>query len=203
MSDSLVLNRVWYPIHITGWERAISLLYLGHAVAVDPEDGRTYNFEDWASLSKMKLEIERLPEKKFVRSMRITVMIPEVITLLLFDKLPPTEVKMSRKTIFERDNFTCAYCGKKFPPKKLTWDHIVPLARGGKREWLNIVTACQNCNIRKGGCTPEEAKMKILYKPTVPKWKNHLGWRLGMEVKVKESWQQFLDRVYWNAELEP
>jgi len=51
-ADVLVLNRNFYAVHITHWQRAISLLYLDHARVVDQEY-RTYNFEDWRELSQM------------------------------------------------------------------------------------------------------------------------------------------------------
>jgi len=43
----------------------------------------------------------------------------------------------------------CHYCGMKFPPKELTMDHLVPLARGGKSTRGNLVPCCKECNNRK------------------------------------------------------
>ena len=43
----------------------------------------------------------------------------------------------------------CHYCGKTFPPKELTMDHLVPLARGGRSNKGNLVTACKDCNNAK------------------------------------------------------
>ena len=42
----------------------------------------------------------------------------------------------------------CAYCKGK--PRRLTVDHVVPLARGGRNDKLNVVPACASCNRRKG-----------------------------------------------------
>ena len=50
----------------------------------------------------------------------------------------------------------CHYCGKKFPPDKLTMDHIVPVARGGRSNKGNVVPACAACNKSKGVLTPAE-----------------------------------------------
>lgn len=44
----------------------------------------------------------------------------------------------------------CYYCGEKFTKDKLTMDHIVPIARGGKSTKSNIVASCKNCNKNKG-----------------------------------------------------
>ena len=47
----------------------------------------------------------------------------------------------------------------------LTIEHIIPVSRGGKHAWMNVVTACRGCNHRKGNRTPEEARMPLLYVP--------------------------------------
>jgi len=43
----------------------------------------------------------------------------------------------------------CHYCGKLYPPRELTMDHIVPLVRGGKTTKGNVVPACKECNNKK------------------------------------------------------
>jgi len=48
----------------------------------------------------------------------------------------------------------CHYCGRKFPKEKLTMDHIVPVARGGKSSKGNVVVCCFECNQNKGLGTP-------------------------------------------------
>jgi len=50
----------------------------------------------------------------------------------------------------------CYYCGRKFLPKELTMDHIVPLIRGGKSTKGNIVAACKECNNKKKHMLPLE-----------------------------------------------
>lgn len=55
--------------------------------------------------------------------------------------------------IFERDNFTCVYCGSQ---DWLQCDHVMPLSRGGSSEPENLATACRPCNGSKGARTPEE-----------------------------------------------
>ena len=51
---------------------------------------------------------------------------------------------------------SCYYCGGKFPPTRLTMDHIVPLARGGKTTRGNVVAACKECNNKKKYLLPME-----------------------------------------------
>lgn len=70
--------------------------------------------------------------------------------------------------LFRRDQEICAYCGQQFDRRWLTRDHILPRARGGKDVWMNVVTACQGCNVRKACRTPDEAHMPLLYVPYEP-----------------------------------
>jgi hypothetical protein len=74
----------------------------------------------------------------------------------------------TRRAVFIRDDFTCAYCGKFVKDSKATVDHLIPKSRGGKWCWENLVTACSECNQRKGNRTPEEAGMELLFKPKRP-----------------------------------
>ena len=53
-----------------------------------------------------------------------------------------------RRATFERDDFTCRYCGARGVP--LECDHVLPVAKGGKTEMTNLVTACFRCNRSKG-----------------------------------------------------
>ena len=54
----------------------------------------------------------------------------------------------------------CHYCEKKFSPKNLTMDHIVPLARGGRSTKGNLAPACTDCNQKKKLHTPVDALFK-------------------------------------------
>lgn len=50
----------------------------------------------------------------------------------------------------------CHYCDKAVPPKELTLDHLVPVARGGRSTKGNCVPACKDCNNRKKDLLPME-----------------------------------------------
>jgi 5-methylcytosine-specific restriction endonuclease McrA len=50
----------------------------------------------------------------------------------------------------------CHYCGKSVPPKELTLDHVVPVARGGRTTKGNCVPACKDCNNQKKNLLPLE-----------------------------------------------
>lgn len=79
-------------------------------------------------------------------------------------------VRLSRQNIFLRDDHMCQYCLKKLPEKRLTIDHVIPLSKGGRHEWTNVVTACSHCNNRKGDKTPERANLKLNKSPIKPSW---------------------------------
>jgi 5-methylcytosine-specific restriction endonuclease McrA len=44
----------------------------------------------------------------------------------------------------------------------------VPKSRGGENTWMNCVTACKECNSKKGHKTLKEAGLELLYVPYVP-----------------------------------
>jgi 5-methylcytosine-specific restriction endonuclease McrA len=64
------------------------------------------------------------------------------------------EWQRMRLAVFQRDNFTCQYCGA--TDKALDCDHVVPLSRGGITHEHNLVTACFPCNRSKGDKLIEE-----------------------------------------------
>lgn len=84
--------------------------------------------------------------------------------LNLFDIVPG----VTKAKLLRRDRHTCAYCGEVFAERDLQAEHIVPDSRGGPYAWMNLVTACADCNARKADRTPEEAGMPLVYLPYVP-----------------------------------
>lgn len=72
------------------------------------------------------------------------------------DRPPINEWAHIRLRIFERDDYTCRYCGER--GGKLECDHVVPVAKGGSHEDDNLVTACFGCNRSKRDKTVEEWK---------------------------------------------
>lgn len=81
---------------------------------------------------------------------------------------------LTNVALFARDRHICMYCGNHFSRGELTRDHVLPLSRGGKDIWVNVVTACLHCNIKKGGRTPQQAGMPLLAVPYRPSWVEHL-----------------------------
>lgn len=56
----------------------------------------------------------------------------------------------------KRSTGICHYCQHPFPPKELTMDHVIPLARGGRSEKYNLVPCCKDCNTKKRQMLPSE-----------------------------------------------
>lgn len=81
---------------------------------------------------------------------------------------------LSNATLFARDRYLCMYCGNHFQRQALTRDHVLPVSRGGRDEWENVVAACTHCNTRKGSRTPQQAHMPLLAVPFRPSWVEHL-----------------------------
>jgi 5-methylcytosine-specific restriction endonuclease McrA len=81
---------------------------------------------------------------------------------------------LTNAALFARDRMLCLYCGEHFSRGELTRDHVVPLSRGGRDSWENVVTACLSCNVRKGCHTPQQAGMPLLAVPYRPSWVEHL-----------------------------
>jgi len=76
--------------------------------------------------------------------------------------------------LFNRDRYICMYCGMHHQKAALTRDHVIPISRGGRDNWVNVVTACLPCNVRKGCRTPQQAHMPLLAVPYRPSWVEHL-----------------------------
>ena len=196
-SDVLVLNRSFYAVQITSWQRALNLLYIGHAAVVD-EEFKTYSFDDWRQLSSLTC----VHPAGSINTPNFRIALPEVIALKLYDRLPAMEVRFTRRNIYEHYGYRCCYCGKKFLSSELNLEHVLPRCRGGKTSWDNIVTSCIPCNLKKGDKLPSEAGMKMLITPSKPKWRGALSLILQSPVKMRSSWQKFIDTAYWNEELE-
>jgi 5-methylcytosine-specific restriction endonuclease McrA len=81
---------------------------------------------------------------------------------------------LTNHALFSRDRHVCLYCGQHYTRSELTRDHVVPISRGGRDTWENVVSACLACNVRKGSRTPQQAGMPLLAVPYRPSWVEHL-----------------------------
>jgi 5-methylcytosine-specific restriction endonuclease McrA len=134
-----------------------------------------------------------------VRSPSFSMRLPSVIALR--DFIPSARMPaFTRFNVFLRDGFTCQYCEAKRPAPELTFDHVIPRARGGRTSWENVVTACGSCNLRKGSKLPRECHMIPRQEPRRPtSWELQDRGRGFPPNYLHESWRDFL---YWDSELE-
>jgi 5-methylcytosine-specific restriction endonuclease McrA len=205
-ANVLVLNRFYQAIRVVNVRRAFSMLFREMAEVIHIETDHTtgqskwqnLDFTEWTELSELKKTFE--PDAyDWIHTVRIQIAVPRIIRLLGYDKLPRQDVKFNRRNIYARDSSRCQYCGKKFPTTELSLDHVVPRSQGGKATWENIVCCCIKCNVKKGGRTPEQARMHLITKPIKPKRSPVINIRLADE--RYKSWKQFLDNAYWTVEL--
>ena len=190
----LILNRSYLPIHVTSVRRAFILLYQGMAKAVN-DQYQTFDFASWSDLSVSTRD-------ETIGLVNRVIRVPRVILLISYDRVPKRHVRFSRYNIYARDNCTCQYCSRRLPRQELNLDHVVPRSHGGTSIWENVVCSCHECNRRKGGRTPQQARMLLARKPLKPKWTPFMQETFSLS-RYKE-WMPFLNTVdisYWNTEL--
>jgi 5-methylcytosine-specific restriction endonuclease McrA len=101
----------------------------------------------------------------------------------------------SRSNLYNHYKHKCAYCGRRFKSRDLTFDHVMPRSRGGPTDWSNVVAACggaKGCNARKDDRTPEEAGMRLLYLPKQPTSLPIVG-VIALPRHVPELWLPYLE----------
>ena len=190
-NNILVLNRSWCPVQIIEYKKAIAELYTDKAHALDL-DCVSYDYENWLIFSKKDRHFKSL------HTIDNRVCIPEIIVLTKSNKLPRRDIKYSRQSVFDRDNFKCQYCGKRFHRNDLTIDHVYPKSLGGQSMWDNVVACCSKCNSEKGCKTLKESGLKLLKKPAKPKWTSPVS--NTHPTNYCKSWIHFLNKVSMDKE---
>jgi 5-methylcytosine-specific restriction endonuclease McrA len=190
-SSVLVLNRFYSAVHVINVRRAFGLLYRDLAEVLDVEEGQyaNYDFASWIEVSELRAS-EKRPHEDWVRSVTMEIQVPRIIRLLRFDRSPKTVLRFNRRNLFARDAHRCQYCGTLPPSHQLSLDHVVPRSRGGDTSWENVVCCCLRCNTRKGGRTPQEARMKLLKPPRKPTQSPLLAQKLNQPKYI--AWRAFL-----------
>lgn len=172
-ANTLLVDQGYAPVGVIPWQRAIQMLFLGKVEVVEEYDQE-------------------------VRSTKLVIKIPAVVRLLRAFRKHRKPVKFSRVNIYGRDNYQCQYCGVKCTMNELTYDHVIPRSQGGKTTWDNIVSACSDCNARKAGRTPEQARMRLLKKPTQPVNVPAIVIEVS-RTNVPDAWREYL---YWTGSLD-
>jgi hypothetical protein len=114
---------------------------------------------------------------------------PAVIVLKEYIRKDFVSYNCNRKNVIWRDKNLCQYCGNKFSFHELTMDHVIPKSRGGDKSWENIVACCKKCNTKKSNKTPEEARMPLIKKPSVPRWSIQF---LLRDKEIPNEWNDFI-----------
>lgn len=145
-------------------------------------------------------------EGAFFHSPSITIAVPKVMMLREYAPISG-DPKFCRRSILLRDRYRCQYCGERFESNELTFDHVVPRARGGRTIWSNIVSACLRCNAMKADQPAKHSGRKAvlgslrpLKEPRRPTNAELL--RAGLEFLSNELREDFGSWLYWNTALQ-
>ena len=174
---ALVLNAdyrplSYYPLSLWSWQDSIKSVFLDRVTIVSNYD-------------------------RIIRSPSLSLKLPSVIALKSYISTQ-SNPNFTRFNVFLRDKFSCQYCGSK---SELTFDHLLPRSKGGKTDWDNVVTACSNCNVKKGGRLLTHSGMQLNNKPFQPTTEDlHKNGKNFPPNFLHESW---MDYLYWDVELEP
>ncbi len=137
----LVLNANFEPLNVCTLRRAMGLMLTGKADLVQNGRGE-------------------------IHTIHASYPCPSIIRLEKMVHKPRLAVRLTKREILRRDDYTCQYCGQKTP--YLTIDHVIPRRLGGAHTWDNLAAACPACNHLKGGRTPQQANMRLLRQPKQP-----------------------------------
>jgi 5-methylcytosine-specific restriction endonuclease McrA len=160
----LVLNANFEPIHVCNMRRAINLILSGRASLVMNGRGEIHTISH-----------------NFPR--------PSIIRLEKMIRRPRPTVRLTKREILRRDDYTCQYCGTQ--PSYLTIDHIFPRRLGGIHSWENLVAACPSCNHRKGGRTVDQAGMNLVRAPVEPS--ASAAYLFSRHVSENQEWLPFIE----------
>lgn len=161
----LVLNNDYEPLNVCNVRRAVVLVLLGKAEVLHA---------DGISL----------------RTADRVIQVPSVVKLRYHVKRPLPELKLTRRTIFARDDHTCQYCG--YRGKELTVDHVLPRRLGGSDDWENLVTCCRKCNLKKGDKPLHETGMTLLRHPRRPRYVPYISLSKYIDGTKNEIWRTYL-----------
>lgn len=158
----LLLSSSYEPIAFCSMRKAINLMFLEKAEAVEDRDG------------------------VFLSGTQRTFRCPSIIRLRGDRNRIKIKVQLNRRNVMKRDGFSCMYCGSR---SDLTIDHIVPRSKGGKTTWENLVTACTSCNNKKDNKDLHEVGFRLR---TIPKTPNRIVFLRQEVNSIEENWKPYL-----------
>lgn len=143
-SGVILLNADYSYLNVVSWKKAITLICKGKVEVLEAS-------------------------KRIIRNAErtIEILVPKIMRLIkMIRTLYKNKVPYSKRNVYIRDGFECAYCHSE--PARLTLDHVQPKSRGGKSTFENTVAACKECNLKKGDQTPSECGMYLRKQPYAP-----------------------------------
>jgi 5-methylcytosine-specific restriction endonuclease McrA len=187
-SRCLVLNADYTPLTIINWQKAL-LWAIKHEynVRVGVEIIDFYKDDFICGVNNKKYPI------------------PAVVKTAKYFRINNHKVKFSRKNLFIRDSYTCQYCNNIFDANELTYDHVIPKSiwdsnKGSPTSWTNIVTACRDCNRKKGNRTPKQANMPLQNFPNKPqknvKYLPITAYLSKIRSEIPTEWIDYLPESY-------
>ena len=173
---ALVLNAdyrplSYYPLSLWSWQDSIKSVFLDRVTIVSYYDRQ-------------------------IRSPSFSMKLPSVIALKSYIR-PQSNPNFTRFNVFLRDKFSCQYCGSKH---ELTFDHLLPRSKGGKTDWDNVVTACSECNVKKGGRLIKDSGMTLNQWPFQPTTEDlHKNGKNFLQIfYIKVGWIICIGMLNWN-----
>lgn len=174
----LQLNKNWQVIGVRSVRQAIVSLCSESegqkpAFALDIEMAKDENGKDvlvyanpveWDDWIKLPVR----PQDLSVNTSRSEIRVPTVIVAANYSRIPLRRPRLSPTAIWERDQGTCQYTGKKLTRKQGNLDHVLPRDRGGKDTWENLVLSDKDVNSRKGNKLNSEAGLTLIRQPKAP-----------------------------------
>lgn len=166
---TLVLNAFWQPIGEKTAAEALCRLYSGAFSALDISPGEEeqpnmviMNWEQWEKLAVKSEDI-------YILSTKGRIKIPHVIISKNYKKIHFKQPKLTFDAIIKRDKQICQYSGRKIDASEISIDHVIPLSKGGKNTWDNLVCCDKKINNKKSNKTPKEAGLSLIRAPFEPK----------------------------------
>ena len=166
--DTLILNADGSPLSLlplstVTWQDSVRYMWLDRVTVLDWYDDWIVSSPSWETRVPAVLMI-----KDYIRTNRAP--------------------KCNKYNVTLRDEYSCQYCGSELIRTDVTMDHVIPVSKGGKTAWDNIVASCMPCNSAKGNKLIKPRK--VPYEPTYYELVNK---RKKFHTEIPhESWRTYI-----------
>ena len=158
---TLLLNVTFQALSIISVRRAVLLVLAGKAEMLNCSD-------------------------EVLRSESLEIPVPSVIRLNYYVRAPfRRRAPVHRKALFAGDSYLCPHCGERAD----CIDHVLPVSKGGRNTWENMVACCRPCNAAKADLLLENSRFKLKRPPYAPE---PLAVAVAMKADVPLEWECYL-----------